>query len=138
MPRLLSALLLAAALCTGPVPPTLAAVPPEQQLTQDLQAQGFRVIWRGRTWLGRVRLLAVRGDLLREVVLGPGTGEVLRDLTVRVPGLEQALATSAAGTNIGGVELPALTREKEGGAAPPSPAVGSPPPSVGSGADPAE
>jgi len=44
-----------------------------------LHAQGYRVTEVERTWLGRVRIEAVRGKHERELVLNPRTGEVLRD-----------------------------------------------------------
>lgn len=46
----------------------------------QLKAQGFRSIVQERTWLGRVRILATRKGGRREIILNPGTGEILRDL----------------------------------------------------------
>jgi len=44
-----------------------------------LEAQGYHIEEVERTWLGRVRIEAVRGKQERELVLNPRTGEVLRD-----------------------------------------------------------
>lgn len=57
----------------------------EQELTQQLQAQGYGQVQASRTWLGRLRLQARAGDLMREIVVNPNTGEILRDYAYRVP-----------------------------------------------------
>lgn len=129
-------LVVVAILLAGPVAaPVAAAIAPEERVIDQIRAQGYRVIYRERTWLGRIRILAVKGDILREVVLGPGTGEVLRDLAVEVPGLAAALASAKTSITIGGVEVPAQTLENRsdgesnrsvGNSAPPV-AVGNPP-----------
>ena len=59
--------------------PALAATYVEQIVSQ-LRAQGFDKIEVETTWLGRARIAAVRGDVNREIVVNPSTGEVLRDL----------------------------------------------------------
>lgn len=51
-----------------------------EQIVSQLRAQGFEHIEVSRTWLGRARIGADRGDVSREIVLNPNTGEVLRDL----------------------------------------------------------
>lgn len=68
----------------------LAALPAgagtlEQELTQQLQSQGYGQVQASRTWLGRLRLQARSGDLMREIVVNPNTGEILRDYAYRVP-----------------------------------------------------
>jgi hypothetical protein len=99
-----------AMLLAGQVPvPVAAAIAPEERVIDSIEAQGYRIIYRERTWLGRIRILAVKGDVLREVVLGPGTGEVLRDMALELPGLAAALAASDSSITIGGVEVPART-----------------------------
>lgn len=63
----------------------LGAEPLEQELKQQLQAQGYEQIQSSRTWLGRLRLQARSGNLMREIVVNPNTGEILRDYAYRVP-----------------------------------------------------
>jgi hypothetical protein len=60
------------------------ADPLQDQVTAALEAQGYDVVSVGRTWLGRVRILAESDALRREIVLNPTTGEVLRDYSVRL------------------------------------------------------
>ncbi len=50
------------------------------QIVSQLQGQGFTDIEIENTWLGRTRIQAKRGDVDREIVLNPNTGEILRDL----------------------------------------------------------
>lgn len=45
----------------------------------QLTRQGFYNIAVDTTWLGRVRIMADRGDGQREIILNPRTGEILRD-----------------------------------------------------------
>lgn len=45
----------------------------------QLTRQGFFNIAVDTTWLGRVRIVADRGDGKREIILNPRTGEILRD-----------------------------------------------------------
>lgn len=58
--------------------------------SEDVVAQlvrlGFSDITAETTLLGRVRILAHRGDGVREIVLNPRTGEVLRDTWMPVAG----------------------------------------------------
>jgi hypothetical protein len=46
----------------------------------QLRRQGFDAITREVTLLGRVRIIASRGDGRREIIINPKTGEILRDL----------------------------------------------------------
>ena len=46
----------------------------------QLTRQGFAGITSESTWLGRVRITAQRNGGLREIVLNPRTGEILRDI----------------------------------------------------------
>lgn len=46
---------------------------------KQLRLDGYEDIEVSRTWLGRVRIVAEKGELEREVILHPSTGEVLRD-----------------------------------------------------------
>ncbi len=50
------------------------------QIRRQLRQQGFREIAEERTLLGRVRIMAVRNDGRREIIINPSTGEILRDL----------------------------------------------------------
>ncbi len=61
-------------------PHLAAAQTIQDQLVEQLQAQGFTNMQVSRTWLGRVRIMSRRGDLVRELVFNPQTGEILRDL----------------------------------------------------------
>jgi hypothetical protein len=58
--------------------------------SEDVVAQlvrlGFSDITAETTLLGRIRIVARRGDGVREIVLNPRTGEVLRDTWVPGPG----------------------------------------------------
>ena len=49
-------------------------------MVTGLKAAGFTYIEVRRTLLGRVRFIAYSGSALREIVINPTTGEVLRDL----------------------------------------------------------
>lgn len=51
----------------------------QDQIIGQLRAQGFTEISINQTWLGRIRVTAVRSDLRRELVFNPQTGEILRD-----------------------------------------------------------
>jgi hypothetical protein len=46
---------------------------------QQLLLDGYEEIEVSQTWLGRVRIQAEKGDLEREIIFNPQTGEVLRD-----------------------------------------------------------
>lgn len=54
----------------------------QEQIIAQLTEQGFDALTVNRTLLGRVRIVAQRGDLERELVFNPQTGEILRDLWV--------------------------------------------------------
>ncbi len=61
------------------VPQFAAAQSIQDQIIDQLQAQGFTSMQLSRTWLGRVRIISYRDGLRREVVFNPQTGEILRD-----------------------------------------------------------
>lgn len=63
-------------------PLTVQAVT-EADLIASLEQEGFSVVERERTFLGRVRILAVGPAGTREVILNPRNGRVLRDLIRR-------------------------------------------------------
>jgi hypothetical protein len=51
-----------------------------QDLVEELTAAGFTYIEIHRTFLGRARIVAYSATEIREVIINPTTGEVLRDL----------------------------------------------------------
>jgi len=46
---------------------------------RQLEREGYSEIEVTRTWLGRIRISAEKGDIEREIILNRETGEVLRD-----------------------------------------------------------
>lgn len=86
----------------------------EQQLLASLQAQGYVILELGYTFLGRLRVVAQSDTIRREIVVNPGTGEILRDYAVMLSVITDvepapaagaggaAAATVAAGTGTGG------------------------------------
>lgn len=54
----------------------------EAQLVAGLRAQGYVILEEGRTFFGRLRIVAENDSLHREIVVNPETGEVLRDYAV--------------------------------------------------------
>ncbi len=70
-------LILCLALVGAPL--SAAAQSVEDQVVTQLRAQGFSEITVTRTWLGRLRFVAERDTLFRELVINPQTGEILRD-----------------------------------------------------------
>lgn len=53
----------------------------EERFTSALQAGGFSVREIGYTFWGRLRIVAVLDGMVREIIINPNTGEVLRDQT---------------------------------------------------------
>ena len=51
-------------------------------IINQLVKQGFKSIETAQTWLGRVRITALREDGQREIIVNPVSGEILRDLWV--------------------------------------------------------
>lgn len=51
-----------------------------EDVVAQLSGMGFSDIEVETTWLGRVRITARRADGIREIVINPRTGEVLRDV----------------------------------------------------------
>ncbi|MFN3575938.1 MAG: hypothetical protein ACK4TJ_02955 [Tabrizicola sp.] len=49
-------------------------------IKRQLRSLGFRSILEERTLLGRIRITATRKDGVREIIVNPKTGEILRDL----------------------------------------------------------
>lgn len=52
----------------------------EDDIIERLTEEGYERIDVTRTLLGRVRIVAFKGRLQRELVLNPRTGEILRDI----------------------------------------------------------
>ena len=65
--------------------PALAASYAEDVVAQ-LNQLGFSEIAVETTWLGRIKIVASRSDGIREIVLNPRTGEILRDVWMPVSG----------------------------------------------------
>ena len=57
---------------------------PSEQILSILINRGYRILEDERTWLGRQRIIAERDGTRRELVFHPGTGEILRDYSVRI------------------------------------------------------
>ena len=75
-------LVLAATLLGSGLPGSALAqtlLTPRDRVIAALEEQGYQVTRVRKTWLGRVQIRARAGDLRREIVLNPNTGEVLRD-----------------------------------------------------------
>lgn len=50
-------------------------------IIRQLQQLGFRKFRVSRTWLGRVRIVAEKTGVQREIIVNPRSGEILRDYT---------------------------------------------------------
>jgi len=57
----------------------------EEQVLASLEGQGYVILEHGYTFLGRLRIVAENGLYHREIVVNPGTGEILRDYAVTLP-----------------------------------------------------
>ena len=57
----------------------LAAQTVEEAILGQLSDQGFSEFETRRTLLGRIRIVAYGNGLIREIVINPTTGEILRD-----------------------------------------------------------
>jgi len=96
--------LLAAAVLTGLAGASLARTV-EQQVLGSLAAQGYVILEQGYTFLGRLRIVAENDRFHREIVVNPGTGEILRDYAVTLP----RRSTSAAHEVPPSADVPAAT-----------------------------
>jgi hypothetical protein len=61
------------------------------EIEAALVAQGYEIVQVGRTWLGRLRVVAQNDEIRREIVINPTTGEVLRDYSVSLANLGKPL-----------------------------------------------
>lgn len=59
---------------------------PAERVIAALQTRGYRILLQERTFFGRLRIVAENAEHRREVVINPGTGELLRDYAVRLDG----------------------------------------------------
>lgn len=57
----------------------------EEQILENLAVQGYQIVEHGYTFLGRLRIVAENGIYHREIVVNPGTGEILRDYAITLP-----------------------------------------------------
>ena len=60
--------------------PELANSQSVKELIEDLKAEGFTYFEVKRTFLGRVRIVAISAFEIREIIMNATTSEVLRDL----------------------------------------------------------
>ncbi len=75
MGRIIATVILTACLLSGQA----VASPNQERIVAQLAEQGFTRIEVTRTLLGRTRILAINEGFLREIVLNPRTGVILRD-----------------------------------------------------------
>ncbi|WP_430465021.1 hypothetical protein [Tabrizicola sp.] len=54
------------------------------EILTSLISRGYAIVEDERTWLGRQRIIAIKDGMRRELVFHPGTGEILRDYSVRL------------------------------------------------------
>jgi hypothetical protein len=68
-------------------------------LLAGLEGQGYTVIEKGYTFLGRLRIVAENDQIHREIVVNPGTGEILRDYAIYLSDLRQSPKAQSASEN---------------------------------------
>lgn len=83
MERIMRKLVLGLAFLAAMAVPGWAQTP-EEMIVASLEEQGYHVVTRDRTWLGRIWLLVENGEVRREIVFNPGTGEIMRDYAVMI------------------------------------------------------
>jgi len=76
-------IILVALLVVAAVPAFSGEASPVETVVSELADQGYEVARVSRTFWGRVKIVARKDDLEREVILNPKTGEILRDLVRR-------------------------------------------------------
>jgi len=76
----------------------------EDDIIELLIEAGFGQIEVTRTLLGRVRIVAFKGSIRRELVINPRTGEILRDVTLVAEGGKSSPGSSKGknGSSSGG------------------------------------
>lgn len=84
-----------------------------ETVARQLREQGYQRIETSYTWLGRLRVNAVQGEMKREIVINPNTGEILRDYEMMVPRMAKGEGVTGTNTALGS---PTATRtESDGG-----------------------
>jgi hypothetical protein len=75
-----------------------------EDVVEWLTGQGYRNIEVTRTFLGRVKIVASKGNGRRELICNPRTGEILRDIWIDADGeIHPPTVTSdSSGSNSGG------------------------------------
>jgi hypothetical protein len=73
----------------------------QDDVVAALAGQGYEIVNVGRTWLGRLRVVAENGEIRREIVINPTTGEVLRDYSVALANLGRPLFPGADNNDVG-------------------------------------
>lgn len=80
----------------------------EEQVLASLEGQGYVILEHGYTFLGRLRIVAENGLYHREIVVNPGTGEILRDYAVTLPqGVARANPPASSGKSAVATATPA-------------------------------
>ncbi|MEO8241495.1 MAG: hypothetical protein ABI832_04235 [bacterium] len=95
--------LLMSALLMAGLAHSAGAVTVEEQIRAGLTSQGYVILEEGFTFLGRLRIVAENGQIHRELVVNPGTGEVLRDYAVQLDDIQPRLpvtTTTSHGTSL--------------------------------------
>lgn len=64
------------------------------EIALQMARQGFADVAVDGTWLGRVRVTGTRNGTVREIIVNPNTGEILRDLWLNDEG--QVIAADIA------------------------------------------
>lgn len=63
---------------------TASAMTLEEELIAQVESQGFILVERESTWLGRVSLEFISDTHEREIILNPNNGAILRDYKERL------------------------------------------------------
>ena len=74
----------------------------EDRLIAGLRGQGYTILEEGRTFLGRLRIVAENGTLHREIVANPSTGEILRDYVVTLADIGRPSLSDSATHGVNG------------------------------------
>lgn len=73
-------IILVVLLTASAAPAFSGAATPVETVSAQLADQGYQVETVSKTFWGRVKIVAVKDDREREVIVNPKTGEILRDL----------------------------------------------------------
>ncbi|HRK43275.1 MAG TPA: hypothetical protein PLH11_09550 [Gemmobacter sp.] len=72
-----------------------------ETVARQLREQGYQKIETSYTWLGRLRVNAVQGEMRREIVINPNTGEILRDYEMMIPRMAKGEGVNAMNPAMG-------------------------------------